>query len=144
MGPRHRQQLADGALAVAATIVHVGSGRVLALQRFDEDRWVLPGGPVARGEDLEVRLRAYVRAATGFEIRRLVPTGRCATATGTVAFVRCEISGVGADITSRTRTMQWMDRAAIRAFMDPVSAVGMLTALDTASASGGAETLLAS
>lgn len=144
MDPRHGQQLAGGSLAVAATIVHVGSSRVLALQRFDDDRWVLPGGPVACDEDVEVRLRAHVRAATGFEIRRLVPTGRRTTATGTVVFVRCEIRGVGADITSRTRTMQWLDRAAIRTFMDPVSAHGMLTALDTASASADAETLLAS
>lgn len=119
------------ARVVMAAITHV-SGRVLAIQRVGDDTWRLPGGPVAPPDVMDVRLRAYVRAATGFEIRRLTPTGSHATPDGVVEFVRCEIRGVGADISSRTRTLRWMDRDAIAALVDPATARGMLDALDAA------------
>lgn len=125
---RLRGRMPDHGFGVVAVIVHV-SDRALALQRFGGDDWLLPGGPVPAGEDVEVRLRQYVRAATGFEVSDLTTVSRHATTDGVVEFVRCEISGVGADITSRTRTMRWMDRDAIAAHMDPTTARGMLDAL---------------
>lgn len=128
MAPGDGHRRPEHARVVVATITHV-SGRVLAIQRFDEDAWLLPGGPLAPGDAVDVRLRQYVRAATGFEIRHLRSTGSRPTGDGVVEFVRCEISGVGADITSRTRTMRWMDRDAIAAHMDPTTARGMLDAL---------------
>jgi ADP-ribose pyrophosphatase YjhB (NUDIX family) len=114
---------------VVAAITHV-SERVLAIQRVDDDAWLLPGGPVASYEDAEVRLRQYVRDATGFEVRHLTSLGCHREADGVVEFVRCEIRGVGPDITLRPRTMRWMDRDAIAAHMDPVAARGMLDALE--------------
>lgn len=126
----------DVARIVVAAITHV-SDRVLAIQRVDDDAWLLPGGPVASGEDIEVRLRQYVRDATGFELRHLTSLGRHPGADGVVEFIRCEIRGVGPDITFRTRTMRWMDRDAIAALMDPIDARGMLDALD---AGGGTPT----
>jgi hypothetical protein len=149
MAPRDDRRQPELAHAVAAVITHV-SGRVLAIQRVDEDAWRLPGGPIAPGEPVDVRLRQYVRAATGFEIRHLTSTGNRPGGGGAVEFIRCEISGVGADITSRTRTMRWMDRATIVALVDAVTARGMLDALDarddasTTVACADAPTLLAS
>lgn len=129
MAPGDGQRRADSGRIVVAAITHV-SDRVLAIQRFGDDAWLLPGGPVAPGDDGEVRLRQYVRAATGFELRHLTTTGCHPGGDGIVEFVRCEIRGVGPDITFRTRTMQWMDRAAIVAHMNPIDARGMLDALD--------------
>lgn len=149
MAPGDGRRRANGARTVVAAITHV-SDRVLAIQRFDEDAWLLPGGPVVSGEDIEVRLRQYVRESTGFELRRLASVGCYAGAEGDVEVIRCEIRGVGSDITFRTRTMRWMDRDAIAAHMDPMVARGMLDALDgddvTPSdvASDGGRTLLAS
>lgn len=116
-------------LVVAAAITHV-SGRVLAIQRFDDDAWLVPGGPVAVGERIGVRLRAHVRNATGFEIKQPIDIGTYADGDAQVRFFRCRISGVGADITSHTRTMRWMDRAAIAAHMAEPFARGMRDALD--------------
>ena len=129
MAPGDGQRRMDAARIVVAAITHLGE-RVLAIQRFDGDEWLLPGGPVTPGEDAEVTLRRYVRGATGFEIRHLTTTGCHRGADGVVEFIRCEIRGVGSDITFRTRTMQWMDRAAIVTHMDRVAADGMLGALD--------------
>ncbi len=129
MAPGDGQRRIDAARIVVAAITHLGE-RVLAIQRFDDDEWLLPGGPVTPGEDAEVTLRRYVRGATGFEIRHLTTTGCHRGADGVVEFIRCEIRGVGSDITFRTRTMQWMDRAAIVKHMDRVVADGMLGALD--------------
>lgn len=149
MAPRG-DHTADARIVVAAAIVHTGSGRVLALQRIDRGAWELPGGPVAPGEDPLRRLRAYVRTSTGFEVRDLTTTGRRTTSDGVLQFVRCQISGVGADITSGTRWLRWMDRAAIAEHMDPQTAAGMLQALDVAvdltpaSAAEDTPTLLAS
>ena len=129
MAPGDGQRRTDAARVVVAAITHV-SDRVLAIQRFDDDEWLLPGGPAEHGEDVEVLLRQYVRGATGFELRHLRTTGCYRGTDGVVEFIRCEIRGVGSDITFRTRTMQWMDRAAIVAHMDPIAARGMLDALD--------------
>lgn len=147
---RRDDHTADARIVVAAAIVHAGSRRVLALQRVGRHAWELPGGPVAPGEDPLRRLRAYVRTSTGFEIRDLITTGHCTTPDGVLWFVRCQISGVGADITSGTRSMRWMDRAAIAEHMDPQTAAGMLRALGAtidirpAAAAEDTPTLLAS
>lgn len=98
----------DSPRTVGAAITH-RTGRVLAIQRFGDDRWSLPGGPIAGHDPVDWQLRQHVREATGFDVECAADVGECRVGSDRVLVIRCDIIGVGADITSRTRTMRWMD-----------------------------------
>ncbi len=116
-------------LVVTAAIVD-RHHRVLVIKRSCE-RWALPGGEVDAGESLGFRLRHHVRRATGFEVKAPSVVGVYAVDDALAIVVRCEISGVGSDITADTRSMRWMDRDAIRTELSAERGRGLLDALDT-------------
>lgn len=118
-----------GSAAVLAVIVDQGA-RALAIQLRGDERWLLPGGPLARGEAVVQGLRQRVRTATGFELKDLTPVDRYAVGPAAPLVYRCAIRGVGADITANTRAMRWMTADIVEAEMDPSHAAAALIALD--------------
>lgn len=127
MAARNGERQQDRPGFVCAAITH-HTGRVLAIQRFGDDRWSLPGGRIAGNAPIDAQLRQHVREATGFDVACVEDVGVCVAGSDRVHVTRCDIVGVGADITSRTRTMRWMDPAMAQTLM-PAYAQAMATAV---------------
>lgn len=129
---RMRGQVAvvDGLGSLAAAITH-RTGRVLGIQRVDDDRWWLPGGPIRDGDVCERQLRSYVRRSTGFDVRCVAEVGTYGTGRRSVVVVRCEITGVGADMSSGTCWLRWMDAATATRLLPPPYADAATDAIDS-------------
>lgn len=129
MATRDKVPASGDACVVAAAIIHQ-TGRVLAIQRAGSDLWELPCELLSGDEAGMSNLRATVRAATGFDVACTSVVGQYGTSTGPVEVVRCEIRGVGGEITSSTQKMRWLDREAVPEHMPDPYARAMIDVLD--------------
>lgn len=121
--PRH-------SVSVAAAVVR-DDGRVLAIQRRDNDHWEPPGGVLELDETIEDGLRREVLEETGLEVQVERLTGVYKNMElGVVALVfRCRPSEGEPSPTREAASVDWLEVAEIHARMDQAYAIRMLDAV---------------
>lgn len=121
--PRH-------SVSVAAAVVR-DDGRVLAIQRRDNDHWEPPGGVLELDETIEDGLRREVREETGLEVQVERLTGVYKNMElGVVALVfRCRHADDAPAPTREAAEVDWLAEGEIKSRMDEAYAVRMLDAL---------------
>lgn len=115
--PRHSVSVAG--------IVFDGHGRVLAIQRRDNDQWQPPGGVLELGETFEEGVRREVLEETGMHVRVERLTGVYKNMKlGVVALVfRCTAVDGTPQATDESHKVQWLDVVEAVALMPPTFAV---------------------
>jgi 8-oxo-dGTP diphosphatase len=122
-------------VSVAAAVVDDG-GRMLVIQRRDNQRWEPPGGVLELHETIEDGLRREVREETGLDVKPVALTGTYKNmARGVIALVfRCHVIGGQAKLTTdETLALRWMKPDEIRQHLDEAYAVRLLDALGAGS-----------
>jgi 8-oxo-dGTP diphosphatase len=120
--PRH-------SVSVSAAIIR--DGKVLAIQRRDNEHWEPPGGVLELDEAIDAGLRREVREETGLDIQPLRLTGVYKNMVrGIVALTfRCSITGGQLGLSDETRDFAWLEPDEIRERLDPAYAIRLLDAL---------------
>jgi 8-oxo-dGTP diphosphatase len=120
--PRH-------SVSVAAAIVQ--NGRILAIQRRDNQRWEPPGGVLELDETIEDGLRREVYEETGLTVEPTRLTGVYKNMNrGIVALTfRCEVTHGTLRVTEETTAAEWLTPDQIRERMTEAYAVRLLDAL---------------
>lgn len=123
--PRH-------SVSVSAAIVQ--DGKVLAIQRRDNQHWEPPGGVLELDEAIEDGLRREVREETGLDVEPVRLTGVYKNmARGIVALTfRCEVTGGRLGLSNETRDYAWLTPDEVRDRMSPAYAVRLLDAFPDA------------
>jgi 8-oxo-dGTP diphosphatase len=121
--PRH-------SVSVAAVITD-DHGRVLLIQRADNQRWEPPGGVLELSETIPDGLRREVVEETGLHVEPVSLTGVYKNMTrGIVALVfRCKITGGELATTDETAGFRWADRAEVAELASEAYAIRVLDAL---------------
>lgn len=122
METSHRYSVSVGAA------VHDTRGRFLAIQRWDNQRWELPGGMVESGEPVLDALRREVEEETGYQV---MPTTLSGVYQNVVLDVLslvldCGLLGGSPTITSEATAVEWLTPADIQARMTEAFAVRLL------------------
>ena len=121
--PRH-------SVSVAGVITD-DRGRVLLIQRADNNRWEPPGGVLELGESITDGLRREVREETGLDVEPVTLTGVYKNMNrGIVALVfRCKITGGDLTTTDEASAFRWADGTQIADLMDQAYAIRVLDAI---------------
>ncbi len=111
-------------VSVAGVVVH-DDGRVLTVQRRDNQHWEPPGGVLELTETFEHGVRREIFEETGIEVHVERLTGVYKNMPrGIVALVfRCSPIGGQPTTTSETLSVRWLSIEEIRQHMDPAYAV---------------------
>ena len=123
-------QPARHSVSVAGVITD-DRGRVLLIQRADNNRWEPPGGVLELGEAITDGLRREVREETGLDVEPIALTGVYKNMNrGIVALVfRCKITGGDLTTTDEASAFRWTADREIAELMDQAYAIRVLDAL---------------
>ena len=123
-------QPARHSVSVAGVITD-DRGRVLLIQRADNNRWEPPGGVLELGESITDGLRREVREETGLDVEPVGLTGVYKNMNrGIVALVfRCKITGGDLTTTDEASAFRWADGTQIADLMDQAYAIRVLDAI---------------
>ena len=121
--PRH-------SVSVAGVITD-DRGRVLLIQRADNNRWEPPGGVLELGESITDGLRREVREETGLDVEPVGLTGVYKNMNrGIVALVfRCKITGGDLTTTDEASAFRWATDAEVADLTEEAYAVRVVDAL---------------
>jgi ADP-ribose pyrophosphatase YjhB (NUDIX family) len=116
-------------VSVSAAVIR--DGRILAIQRRDNQQWEPPGGVLELDETIEDGLRREVLEETGLDVEPERLTGVYKNMTrGIVALTfRCHVTGGELATSDETRDLAWLSPDDITALMSPAFAVRLLDAL---------------
>jgi ADP-ribose pyrophosphatase YjhB (NUDIX family) len=114
-----------------AGIVIRDDGRILAIQRRDNDHWEPPGGVLELYETFEEGVRREVREETGVDVQVERLTGVYKNMPkGVVAVVfRCRPLGVAAPSSEEAKRISWLTADEVSQRMAPAYSVRVLDAL---------------
>lgn len=128
--PRADDGLPRHSVSVAAAIVR-DDGRVLAIQRRDDDTWEPPGGVLELEESITAGLRREVREETGLDVAPDCLTGVYKNMElGVVSLVfRCRQIGGTPRQTDEAAEVAWLTEEDVRQLMAEAFAVRILDAL---------------
>ncbi len=120
-----------------AGIVIRDDGRILAIQRRDNQHWEPPGGVLELDETFEAGVRREVHEETGVEVEVERLTGVYKNLPrGIVAMVfRCHPRSEAATSTDEASRIDWLTVDEITEHMDPAYAVRVMDAFEFAPAS---------
>ena len=121
--PRH-------SVSVAGVITD-DRGRMLLIQRRDNQRWEPPGGVLELAESIHDGLRREVHEETGLDIEPITLTGVYKNiARGIVAMVfRCKITGGQLAINEEVTAFRWVSQPDVERLMTDAYAIRVLDAL---------------
>lgn len=127
----HRMSAPRHSVSVAAAVVR-GDGRILVIQRRDNDKWEPPGGVLELDEGIHEGLVREVLEETGLAVQPGPLTGVYKNVRrGIVALVfLCGYEGEAAVDTAEAATIAWLTPDEISARMDEAYAVRLLDALE--------------
>jgi 8-oxo-dGTP diphosphatase len=114
-----------------AGIVIRDDGRILTIQRRDNQHWEPPGGVLELDETFEAGVRREVREETGVhvEVERLTGAYKNLSR-GIVALVfRCRPHNDAANSTAEAKNVRWLTIDEVTEHMDPAYAVRVTDAL---------------
>ena len=115
-------------VSVAGVVVR-GDGRILVIQRRDNQHWEPPGGVLELNETFEAGVRREVLEETGVEVERLTGVYKNLPR-GIVAMVfRCNPQSNAVPSTDEARAVDWLTVDEITEQMDPAYAVRVTDAL---------------
>jgi 8-oxo-dGTP diphosphatase len=117
-------------VSVAGIVVR-DDGRILAVQRRDNDHWEPPGGVLELGETFEEGVRREVAEETGVTVAVERLTGAYKNLSrGVVALVfRCHPTGGHPTANEEAQRVRWLTPDEIRDCMTPAYAIRALDAL---------------
>lgn len=114
-----------------AGIVTDDGGRVLLIQRRDNQRWEPPGGVLELGESIHDGLRREVHEETGLEVEPVALTGVYKNMSrGIVALVfRCVTTGGTLRPSDETQAFQWVTEDQVRELTTEAYAIRVADAM---------------
>jgi 8-oxo-dGTP diphosphatase len=117
--------------SVSVAAVIISDGNVLLTQRADDHTWVIPGGVLELGEDIEAGLHREVLEETGLSVEISALTGVYKNMMrAVVALVfRCRMTSGQLSINDEVINFHWADAGEVRAMASDVSAARVLDAL---------------
>lgn len=117
-------------VSVAAAVVRA-DGKVLAIQRRDNDHWEPPGGVLEHGEEILDGLVREVKEETGYTVKPGPLTGIYQNMQRDIFSLvfRCDASGGQTRLSDESKRVEWLEPDEVTNLMSEAYAVRLLDAI---------------